>query len=94
MARFVSLLRFTDQGARDIRKSSERAAAFKREAEKRGLTVEMQLWTVGRYDGILILRGEQAAILGALSDLASHGNVRTETLPAFDAGEVQAAVKG
>jgi uncharacterized protein with GYD domain len=90
MARYISLLRFTDQGARDIKKTSERAAAFKASAAKRGITVDMQLWTTGRYDGVLILSGDQQAILGALVDLTTLGNVRTETLQAFTADELNA----
>jgi uncharacterized protein with GYD domain len=90
MARYVTLLRFTDQGARNIKKSADRALAFKQDVEKRGLVVELQLWTVGRCDGVLILSGEQKAILGALTSLASLGNVRTETLQAFNGDELKA----
>jgi uncharacterized protein with GYD domain len=90
MARYVSLLRFTDQGARDIKKTSERAASFKAAAAKRGITVEMQLWTTGQYDGLLVLTGDQQAILGALVELTTLGNVRTETLQAFTSDELYA----
>ena len=36
MPRYVTLIRFTDQGARAIRKSTARALALKRAAEKAG----------------------------------------------------------
>ena len=87
MARYVSLLRFTEQGARNIRKSAARALAFKRDAAKRGVTVELQLWTAGSQDGVLVLNGEEKAVLGCLAQLASLGNVRTESLRAFTADE-------
>ena len=90
MARYVSLLRFTEQGARNIKDSPTRALSFKQEAEKAGVTVEAQLWTAGNYDGVLILSGDEKAIIRSLTQLASLGNVRTQTLRAFDAGELKA----
>jgi uncharacterized protein with GYD domain len=90
MARYMSLLRFTEQGARNIKDSAVRALAFKQNAEKAGVTVEAQLWTAGNYDGMVILSGDEKAILRCLTQLASAGNVRTQTLRAFDADELKA----
>lgn len=87
MARYVTLLRFTDQGARAMGKSPSRALAFKKAAQKVGVIVETQLWTVGACDGVLVLSGEEKNVLSVLTQLASLGNVRTETLQAFDADE-------
>jgi uncharacterized protein with GYD domain len=84
MARCITLIRFTEEGARNIAKSPARALAFRKAAEKAGLTVESQLWTVGAYDGLLILSGDERKILHTLADLVALGNVRTETLQAFD----------
>jgi uncharacterized protein with GYD domain len=92
MARYVTLLRFTEQGSRNLGKSTERASAFKRDAEKTGVTVETQLWTAGSYDGVLILNGEEKNVLRCLSQLAGQGNVRTESLRAFDGGEFKAII--
>ena len=92
MARYVSLIRFTDQGARALKKSANRALVFRKAAEKAGLTVESQLWTAGSCDGVLILSGEERKILHCLTQLAALGNVRTETLRAFDAEEFKAIV--
>ena len=91
MARYVTLLRFTDQGVKHIKKSPARAVAFRKAVEKSGITVESQLWTVGSCDGVLILCGEEKKVLRCLTELAALGNVRTKTLQAFDAeafGEV------
>lgn len=92
MARYISLLRFTEQGVHNIKESASRSQAFKRDAEKLGVTVESQLWTVGRCDGVVILSGDEKAILRCLSQLASLGNVRTETLQAFNADELKAVI--
>lgn len=89
MARYISLLRFTDQGARNMKESATRALAFKADAEKLGVKVETQLWTVGNHDGILILSGDEKMVLRCLTQLASAGNVRTRTLQAFNADELK-----
>lgn len=90
MARYVTLIRLTDQGARAIRKSTARALAFKKAAEKAGIGVEALFWTVGACDGVLILSGDEKKVLRCLTQLAALGNVRTETMQAFDAAEFKA----
>ena len=90
MARYVTLIRFTNQGARKMKKSPARALAFASAARKASITVEAQLWTLGSCDGVLILSGDEQKVLRCVSQLASLGNVRTETLQAFDAREFKA----
>jgi uncharacterized protein with GYD domain len=93
MTRYLTLLRFTEQGAKNIKDSPSRALAFKAEAGKAGVKVEGQYWTVGAYDGVLILSADdESKVLHVLAGLASKGNVRTETLRAFDEGEFAALV--
>jgi len=92
MACYVSLLRFTNQGARALKASAARAANFCKAAAKSGVAVEAQLWTTGSCDGVLILSGDERKILRCLARLAALGNVRTETLQAFDATEYKAIV--
>lgn len=87
MSRYVTLIRFTDQGVRALNKSVARAAAFRKAAERDGITVESQVWTAGSCDGVLILSGDEGKILRSLAKLAALGNVRTETLRAFDTDE-------
>jgi uncharacterized protein with GYD domain len=95
MARYVVLIRFTEQGARNIKNSPARARDFRQAAEKAGVKVEAQLWTAGSWDGILILSGaNDQELLGTISRLAAQGNVRTETLRAFDEAEFAAIVGG
>jgi uncharacterized protein with GYD domain len=93
MARYVSLLRFTPQGLKQLKQSPVRAAAFCKAAEKAGVQVEMQLWTTGAYDGILVLNAaSEVKALNAIARLVATGNVTTETLQAFDAKEFAAIV--
>ena len=84
MARYISLLRFTEQGARSIAKSTNRAHNFDKIAAKTGVKIEGQYWTMGAYDGVLIISSDsEEKALHCLSQLAAQGNVRTETMSAF-----------
>ncbi|MBK8094744.1 MAG: GYD domain-containing protein [Verrucomicrobiaceae bacterium] len=84
MARYIALLSFTEKGSLHLKESPSRAHAFDELAAKSGVTVEGQFWTLGRYDGVLILKAEsEHQILHLLAELASRGNVRTETMQAF-----------
>lgn len=85
MTRYLTLLRFTEQGAKNIKDSPSRAHAFKEDATKAGVKVEGQYWTVGAYDGVLILSADdENQILRLLTALTARGYVHTETLRAFD----------
>ena len=84
MPRLISLLKFTDQGAKDIKKSTNRAHAFDAAAKKAGVTVEGQYWTIGCYDGVLIINApDEMKALHLLSELSANGNVRSETMIAL-----------
>jgi uncharacterized protein with GYD domain len=91
MIRYAALLRFTEQGAKNIKKSTSRAAEFCEAAAKADVTVEGQYWTTGPYDGLLIFSAnDENTALRCLAALAAAGNVRTETLRAFTAKEFEA----
>ena len=86
MATYISLIRFTEKGATQIKKSVERAQAFDRAAEAAGVEIVGQYWTIGGYDGVLIVSApSEEKALHWLTELVIGGNVRTETLQAFDA---------
>jgi uncharacterized protein with GYD domain len=95
MATYISLLKFTEKGSKGIKQTMSRAAQFKKTAEKAGVTVIGQYWTMGSYDGVLVLRADhENDALRCLTDLASDGCVTTHTLPAFEAGEIKEILKG
>ena len=84
MARYISLLRFTEQGAKNMKKSTTRAHNFDKLAAKAGVKVEGQYWTMGEYDGVLIVTADsEEKVLHLLTLLAALGNVRTNTMQAF-----------
>lgn len=94
MPTYISLLRFTDKGAANIKKSPARAAAFAKAARSHGVKIEAQYWTTGSVDGVLVLGADnEKQALRCLADLAAAGNVRTETVQAFDATQFKALLK-
>ena len=53
-------------------------------ARKAGVKIEAQYWTIGAYDGVLIIRADsEKKALHLLTSLAAADNVRTKTMQAF-----------
>ena len=90
MATFITTLHFTEQGVKAVRDTCERAATFRAEAEKLGAKVTGQYWTLGAFDGVIVLEAaDEATATAALLHLGALGNLRTQTARAFDAAEMQ-----
>jgi uncharacterized protein with GYD domain len=89
MATFVTLLNFTEQGARNIKETPHRAEAFTALAKKMGVEVKSLHWTIGQYDLVCVTEGSDEGLLATLFATASLGNVRTQTLRAFNATEIK-----
>ena len=94
MATYLSLLKFTPQGAKNIKASIKRADAFKKAVADKGGKVRDLFWTLGRYDGAVVFEAKNdesaAAIMIAVARL---GNVQPETLRAFTAKEFAKVAK-
>ena len=86
------LIRFTDQGIRNIKDTTRRADAARSEAERIGGKITIY-WTFGKYDiiGILEAPNDEAAMEFGLK-VGSLGNVRTTTLRAFTEEEIARVV--
>jgi uncharacterized protein with GYD domain len=90
MAMYVSLLKLTDQGVRSIKDTIKRAEAATAEAEKMGAKVIQAVWTMGRYDVVLLLDAPDDETVSAFTaKLGSLGNVKTETMRAFRREEME-----
>ena len=89
MATFITNIKFTQQGVKDIAHTTKRAAAIKAAAKKMGVKVKEVYWTLGDHDGVLIFEAaddETATTL--LLQLGAMGNVHTSTCRAFTAAEM------
>lgn len=90
MCRYIILLKYTDQGLANVQESLERADAFTIAAAKVGASVDGRFWTLGKYDGILILNApDEATAAGLILGLGRKNNVTTHMLRAFDEEEFQ-----
>lgn len=89
MATFVTLVNFTDQGIRNIKESPERFEAFKAAGEKLGVKVRSALYTVGQYDLVVVVEGEEEAATALLLKVGSLGNVRTQSLRGYSVDEMK-----
>jgi uncharacterized protein with GYD domain len=93
MATFITTLHFTEQGIKTARNTCERAKAFKAGAEKMGIKVTGQYWTLGTFDGVIVFEApDEATATAAMLHLSSQGNLRTQTARALDAAEMQKVI--
>src|SRR5262249_33671974 len=89
MALYVTLSSFTDQGIKAIKDTPKRAEAFKQLAEKNGVKVHSILWTLGQYDVVTILEADDDIAVTAVGlSIGALGNVRGQTLKAFNAADM------
>ena len=90
MATYIVLGNFTDQGIRNIKDTTKRGSAVKESAKKVGASVKNLYWTLGAYDVVTLVDApDDQAIAAFLFSLGSLGNVRTQSLKAFEADEIE-----
>lgn len=93
MVTYVSLINWTDQGVRSYQDTVKRAEDFRALVDRQGGRVREVLWTLGEHDLVSVAEfpDEQTATATMLQ-ITSLGNVRSRTLRAFDAEEMQGIV--
>lgn len=89
MVTYIGLMSFTDKGIQSIKESTKRAAAAKEAASKFNVNMREIFWTMGEYDLVCVLEAEDEAALSAFSlGVAMQGNIRSRSMRAFTAGEM------
>ena len=95
MASFVTLVKFTEQGIKNVSQTTKRAEAFREMAKKMGVTVKDIYWTLGRYDAVAVFEApDDETAIRLMLTLGALGNLRTETLRAYNAKEMGEILKG
>ena len=90
MATYVTLYKFTDQGIKTIKDTTKRVEAARKAAKEVGSTLKEVLWLQGEYDIIVITEAEDEIAATAFGlNIAKQGNVRSTTLRAFTAAEME-----
>lgn len=89
MATYIVLGNFTDQGIRGVKDTTKRASAVRDAAKKFGASVKQVYWTLGAYDVVTVVDApDDEAIAALLFSIGSLGNVRTQSLKALEADQV------
>lgn len=94
MATFISLINLTDQGIRNVKDSPDRFEAFAALAEKAGVKVTTVLYTIGQYDMVVIIEGDEKAAMAVMLKVAAMGNVRSQTLRGYSINEMRGILAG
>jgi uncharacterized protein with GYD domain len=94
MATYVSLINWTEQGIKNFRDTTHRAEAFSKQVESSGGRVRELVWTVGEYDMVCIADfPDDETGVAALLLVGALGNVRSQTLRAFGADEMNDIIR-
>jgi len=86
---YISLVKFTDKGIQDAKQTTQRLAAWAAKVQSMGVTIKQMYWTLGEYDQVCIFEApddETAASVLLAADML--GNIRTQTMRAFTAAEM------
>src|SRR5262245_20847931 len=88
MPTYISLLRFTEQGIKNIKEGPARLDAARQAFRSLGAELKAFYLVTGQYDGISIIEAPNGeALTKILLSLGARGNVRTETFRAFNEEE-------
>ena len=90
MASYICLIQFTDQGIRNIKDTVKRGDAAIAEAEKMGMQIVEEFWTMGAYDGVVVFEAPDDETMSAfVLKVGALGNVKGQTLRAFRRSEME-----
>ena len=90
MASYVCLIQFKDQGIRNIQDTVKRGDAAMAEAKRLGMKIVEEYWTMGAYDGVVIVEAPDDETMSAvILKVGSLGNVKAQTLRAFRRNEME-----
>ena len=88
MPTYVSLVRYSDQGIRNITESPARLDAAKKLAQSAGAEIKSFYLALGKYDIVLTVDApNDETAMKLLLTLGSLGNVRTDTFRVFNETE-------
>ena len=91
MSTYIALAKFTDQGLKGVKDTVKRADSARETASKYGVQMKEIYWTLGEYDIVVLLEAKDDASLTAFNlALCSMGNVKFQTLKAFNRDETTA----
>ena len=94
MATYIALLQWTEQGVRNVNETTKRATAATEAASKMGVKFTDLFWTLGNYDLAIVAEApDDETMTAVMLKLSALGNVKSQTLRAFRAKEMDAILK-
>ena len=90
MATYISLVKFTDKGIQAAKETTQRVSDWAAKVKSKGVSIKEMYWTLGQYDQVCVFEApddETAATVLLTADML--GNIRTQTLRAFTASEME-----
>ena len=94
MPTYVVLMNWTDQGVRTAKETVQRREQADALAEKHGARIEQVYWTVGPYDIVTVFEApDDESATAMLLELGTAGNLRTNTLRAYDREEMSGIIQ-
>ena len=94
MPTYVSLIHWTEQGIKNYKDTTSHAEDFANLVESSGGRVQELLWTVGEYDIVAVAEfPDDETGTAALLQVGSLGNVRTNTMRAFNSDEMSPIIR-
>jgi len=90
---YITLLRWTSEGAKNITESPSRLDAARKAFQAAGVTLKDFYMVTGRYDMVIISEAiDDISLAKATLSVASKGSVQTETLRAFTENEYRSII--
>jgi uncharacterized protein with GYD domain len=95
MPTYIALLKWTSQGAQNVKQSPARLDAARKGFEAVGVQMKDFYMVTGRYDMVAIIEApDDIALAKALLATASQGSITTETCRAFTEDEYRQIIGG
>src|SRR5215471_14105508 len=89
MPTYISLVQFTDKGVQAAKGTTRRLADWAAKVQPMGVSIKQMYWTLGQYDQVCVFEApDDETAASALLAADMLGNIRTQTMRAFTASEM------
>jgi len=89
MPAYIILINLTDQGIRTIKDDPNRAISAAQIAQREGVRITAEWWTMGPYDAVMVAEAPNDETMNRfLLGAGRQGNIRTITMRAFTQEEI------
>ncbi len=91
---YISMINLTDQGIRSIKDDPDRARVATQIAQREGVHIISEWWTMGPYDAVMIAEAPDDETMNRfLLGAGRQGNIRTITMRAFTQAEISGIIR-